>query len=77
MNPEQSPARAMRKIVTCPTCGGESIYALDNPFRPFCSERCRLADLGKWLSGDYRVAGDPLPPADDGTGNDETGKPEK
>jgi uncharacterized protein len=48
----------------------------DPAWRPFCSERCRLADLGKWLSGDYRVAGDPLPPDDDGTGNDETGKPE-
>ena len=28
---------------------------------PFCSERCKMADLGRWLSGDYRVAGDPLP----------------
>jgi endogenous inhibitor of DNA gyrase (YacG/DUF329 family) len=24
-------------------------------FRPFCSERCKMADLGRWLSGDYRV----------------------
>jgi uncharacterized protein len=45
--------------------------------RPFCSERCRLGDLGKWLSGDYKVAGDPLPPADDGTGNDDRDKSEK
>jgi endogenous inhibitor of DNA gyrase (YacG/DUF329 family) len=32
-------------------------------FRPFCSERCRLADLGKWLDGGYRISS---PAADDG-----------
>jgi hypothetical protein len=26
-------------------------------WRPFCSERCKMADLGRWLSGGYRVAG--------------------
>jgi endogenous inhibitor of DNA gyrase (YacG/DUF329 family) len=33
----------------------------DNPSRPFCSERCRLIDLGNWASGDYRVPGEELP----------------
>ena len=28
---------------------------IDPAYRPFCSERCRMADLGRWLSGDYRV----------------------
>lgn len=28
---------------------------IDPAFRPFCSERCRMADLGRWLSEDYRV----------------------
>jgi endogenous inhibitor of DNA gyrase (YacG/DUF329 family) len=28
-------------------------------WRPFCSERCQLADLGRWLSGDYRLPDDP------------------
>jgi endogenous inhibitor of DNA gyrase (YacG/DUF329 family) len=27
----------------------------DNPYRPFCSERCKLADLGRWLNEDYRL----------------------
>ena len=31
----------------------------DPAWRPFCSERCRTIDLGRWLSGEYRVAGDP------------------
>ncbi len=38
---------------------------VDPQWRPFCSERCKMADLGRWLSGDYRAAGDPLPPEDD------------
>jgi endogenous inhibitor of DNA gyrase (YacG/DUF329 family) len=29
----------------------------ESPWRPFCSERCKLADLGRWLGGHYRVAG--------------------
>jgi len=35
--------------VTCPTCGRELEWAAA-PFRPFCSERCRLIDLGAWFS---------------------------
>jgi len=37
----------------------------DNPWRPFCSERCRLVDLGCWVDEDYRIAGDPAPVTDD------------
>jgi endogenous inhibitor of DNA gyrase (YacG/DUF329 family) len=35
---------------------------LEPEWRPFCSERCKLADLGRWLSEDYRVAGEPAAP---------------
>jgi len=36
-------------------------------WRPFCSERCKMADLGRWLAGDYRVAGaEHVPGADTG-----------
>ena len=42
----------------CPTCGRLTV-AQDAPTRPFCSERCRTADLGKWLDGAYRI-GSPL-----------------
>jgi endogenous inhibitor of DNA gyrase (YacG/DUF329 family) len=44
--------------VRCPSCGGDSIYTPTNPHRPFCSERCRLIDLGGWLSGTHAIAGD-------------------
>jgi endogenous inhibitor of DNA gyrase (YacG/DUF329 family) len=40
--------------IKCPRCGRESMFA-GNPFRPFCSERCRLLDLDNWLSGNYGV----------------------
>lgn len=38
----------------CPTCGRETEWE-GNPFRPFCSERCKLIDLGKWLTEQYRI----------------------
>ena len=38
----------------CPICKREAVQK-GNPFRPFCSERCKLIDLDNWLSGRYRV----------------------
>lgn len=56
-------AKAPRKV-RCPQCGGESVWSADNKFRPFCSERCKLIDLGAWASESYRVpveeSADPL-----------------
>ena len=50
------------RIVVCPTCKGDSIYAPSNPSRPFCSERCRGIDFGAWASESFRV--EALPPSD-------------
>lgn len=44
----------------CPTCN-KQVEWQDNLFRPFCSERCKLVDLGKWVSEEYRVPGRPVP----------------
>ena len=41
-------------VMKCPTCSKETEYA-GNPYRPFCSERCRLIDLGRWAGGHYRL----------------------
>ena len=38
------------KRVSCPACGGLSLYAPSNAYRPFCSERCKSLDLGAWAS---------------------------
>jgi endogenous inhibitor of DNA gyrase (YacG/DUF329 family) len=45
------------KMYKCPRCRREAPWE-GNPSRPFCSERCRLIDLGAWSSEEYRVAGD-------------------
>jgi endogenous inhibitor of DNA gyrase (YacG/DUF329 family) len=52
----------------CPGCGKPVTWGPDARFRPFCSERCQVADLGAWASERYRVpAADPPdePPATD------------
>jgi uncharacterized protein len=59
-----APAPAQRKV-PCPTCGKPSVYAPSNPWRPFCSERCRSVDLGAWASESYRVPSPPGQPDDD------------
>ncbi len=48
----------MRKRPPCPVCGKESTVE----HRPFCSERCKDVDLGRWLGGAYVIAGDDVPP---------------
>ena len=44
------------RLVPCPSCRREIAYSTRNPWRPFCSERCRRVDLGAWASERYRVA---------------------
>jgi len=39
----------------CPICGKPTTWQ-DNPDRPFCSERCRVIDLGRWASEEYSVS---------------------
>ena len=51
------------KIVTCPSCRGDSVYAPSNPYRPFCCERCKHHDLGAWASESFRVPTE-APPED-------------
>jgi endogenous inhibitor of DNA gyrase (YacG/DUF329 family) len=41
--------------VACPTCKREIEWSSDNAFRPFCSERCRLVDLGAWFTGERTI----------------------
>ncbi|MDX2469107.1 MAG: DNA gyrase inhibitor YacG [SAR324 cluster bacterium] len=40
--------------VKCPTCK-EPTFWEDNPYRPFCSERCKQVDLGNWADGSYSL----------------------
>jgi uncharacterized protein len=49
--------------VPCPRCGIQIEWSTGNKFRPFCSERCKMIDLGQWANESYRVpqAEDPDP----------------
>lgn len=58
---ENSPGSKPPKLVICPTCGGDSVYASSNLFRPFCSERCKNIDLGAWANEDFRMPTHGLP----------------
>jgi len=48
------------KILRCPTC--RTTVAVDAPDAPFCSDRCRMIDLGKWASGEYKISSPILDP---------------
>jgi len=50
---------APSRTVACPRCGAMGPYGPENPWRPFCSERCKLIDLGRWAAEEYRVPEDP------------------
>ena len=45
--------------VKCPQCKKASVWSQDNEFRPFCSKRCRLIDLGAWAGEEYQIAAQP------------------
>lgn len=48
------------QTVKCPTCQREIDWS-QSPFRPFCSERCKLIDLGAWLTEKHAIPGEPAP----------------
>jgi uncharacterized protein len=57
----------MDKVVSCPRCSKPVVWGPGSPWRPFCSERCRMIDLGDWLDENHRIS-DPLgEPQDDET----------
>lgn len=55
----------------CPICQAPCPPRAENKAFPFCSHRCQLIDLGHWLDGDYRIAGEPVDdvPASPGDGD--------
>lgn len=48
-------------VVACPTCGAEVEWTEAAKWRPFCSERCKLIDLGEWAAESHRIPGEELP----------------
>ena len=65
----RTPPLPASRIVACPGCKGDSLYAPSNPYRPFCSGRCKNLDFGAWASESYRMESAPTldaPPLDPG-----------
>ena len=50
----------MPKKINCPRCGKIIEWSPEQKWRPFCSERCKLIDLGEWASEGHRIAGEPV-----------------
>lgn len=48
------PELSLRKV-RCPGCGVDCVYAVENPYRPFCSSRCKNNDFGSWASERFSV----------------------
>ncbi len=47
-------------VVSCPTCNKGVVWRNGAQFRPFCSERCKLIDLGEWAAEEKKIPGDPI-----------------
>lgn len=55
------PSPSPERLVVCPGCKGPSVYAPRNPYRPFCSDRCKNIDLGAWANQEFSIAASPPP----------------
>ncbi len=59
-NANQTPSFKPRHV-RCPACAGQSLYSPANPYRPFCSARCKGVDLGAWASEEFKLPDDTPP----------------
>lgn len=50
------------KKIFCPICGKQNTWRSDNQFKPFCSDRCKLIDLGEWASETRKIPGTRMDP---------------
>jgi len=44
--------------VACPQCARKVVWSTENAYRPFCSKRCQLIDLGAWADESHRIVGE-------------------
>lgn len=54
--------------LTCPRCQQSTTWQ-NNPYRPFCSQRCKLIDLGAWASEEYKITTEALLPNEENQNN--------
>lgn len=65
----------MLKVI-CPNCQKEVAWSSDSPFRPFCSKRCQLIDLGAWADDSYTIHTNVSPETEDDNNEDKKDNPE-
>ena len=65
-------AAPKKRKVACPQCGTMVEWDPNNRYRPFCSERCKMIDLGAWATESYRV---PVADDDESLDQDSQGEP--
>jgi uncharacterized protein len=65
----------MPSVVACPTCKRLVEWSEVSPWRPFCSERCKLIDLGAWAAERHAIPGEVV--TDDSSGDDEKSPSDK
>ena len=61
MSDSNQPQDFAPRQVRCPACAGTSLYSPQNPYRPFCSGRCKGVDLGAWASEEFKLPEDTPP----------------
>ena len=52
------PDKKTSTIVKCPQCKTSLVWSTSNAYRPFCSRRCKLLDLGEWANENHKIAGE-------------------
>ena len=58
-------SEVISRLVACPHCKKRIEYSVNNKYRPFCSERCQLIDLGDWANENYKIPENSPPKPDD------------
>jgi endogenous inhibitor of DNA gyrase (YacG/DUF329 family) len=61
-------------VVSCPTCGAPVEFTKASRWRPFCSQRCRMIDLGAWASESYRIPVTSSPDSEPESQRDDDGR---
>ncbi|AWK43268.1 DNA gyrase inhibitor YacG [Photorhabdus laumondii subsp. laumondii] len=59
--------------IECPTCGKTVVWGEISPYRPFCSKRCQLIDLGQWANEEKRIPSQ----SENSDSDDWSGQPEQ
>ncbi|MFN7729583.1 MAG: DNA gyrase inhibitor YacG [Bdellovibrio sp.] len=54
-----SDSASPKRLVKCPRCQTRALFSPENPYRPFCSERCKMIDLGQWADESFRIPSAP------------------